>query len=143
MIAQRRVGETQRALRIALGYARATISEMLGALERIGLVERSRSTRDRRTHVVRLTKRGLDVVSRANDECINSGLVPLVVDKLLTFGVVEADAFDAQEDFQGICSSIRNTFGDTAIWELYLWHHDEYLSALCGLDGIDNEFALR
>lgn len=137
LIAQRVVDNTQRALRIALGYARATISEMLASIEARGWIIRTRDTRDRRTHLVTLTAAGLALVNRAHDECVNSGDVQMVVDAMLAQNDPTTDPYAAQEAFQDWCTIIRSAFGDFARFELYAWHPDEYLADLMTIETLD------
>jgi len=60
-----KVGQFQSALWKALGVSRATVSRMLGALEKLGLVRRSIMRRDRRLRWVELTRKGAAWFRRA------------------------------------------------------------------------------
>jgi len=55
----------QRALQRILGVSRATVSRMLGSLEALGLVQRTRDECDRRCKRVDLTVRGREVIGAA------------------------------------------------------------------------------
>jgi DNA-binding MarR family transcriptional regulator len=128
-----RISTTQSELRKALGVARATLCEMLGALERLKWIIRSRDRNDRRTHQVTLSAAGRDVLERAYAGSVSSGLVPVSVDAALSVRDPLVDTFEIQEYLLDICQRIRKFFGDTATRELYAWHPDEYLSALAGV----------
>jgi len=136
-IADGRVARTQSALRKALGVARATISEMLSTLERVGLVARGRSLVDGRTRTVKLTTKGRELVQRASDAYLRSGHVTFVVDAVLADSNPERNGFVAREAFDGWCSRFRSAFGDFAIRDLFLWHPDEYLDGLIDVDPDD------
>jgi len=60
-----KVGQFQSALWKALGVSRATVSRMLGALEKLGLVRRSVMRKDRRLRWVELTQEGAAWFRRA------------------------------------------------------------------------------
>ena len=121
---------TQSALRRMLGLARATISEMLAALEHLGWVQRRRDHDDRRTHRVALTDDGRAALEHAYAACVASGVVPLAVDSALSRGDAEVDPFASHDQLHFLCKLVRRFFGETAIAELYPWHPDEYLGGL-------------
>jgi len=60
-----KVGQFQSALWKTLGVSRATVSRMLGALEKMGLVRRLIMRKDRRLRWVELTRRGAEWFRRA------------------------------------------------------------------------------
>jgi DNA-binding MarR family transcriptional regulator len=122
-------GITQRALRMILGVARSTISEMLGALERIGLVERSECF-DGRTRAVALTKRGRALFRSVSDQLLDSGFVSVTVDGIVSGGDAAVDPYPERSTVMRYCALLRSAFGDFATRELYAWHVDEYLDAL-------------
>ena len=128
-----RVTKTQAGLRRALGVARATISEMLDALEDLGWVRRSRCPHDWRTHDVCLTAAGRSVFERAYRHAIGEGTVPIAVDSALT-PTDEDTEFTFREEIEALSGFLRRYFGDYAMRELYPWHYDEYLSALLDVD---------
>jgi DNA-binding MarR family transcriptional regulator len=59
----------------ALGVTAATVSRMVGRLERLGIVTRFGSRIDRRTKQVALTREGLDLLREAVDEILEEGVV--------------------------------------------------------------------
>ena len=71
---------TQFRLRERLGLAKASISEMLCELERLGLIWRMRA---RRTKVVFLARKGREVFRRVFEACIGSGRVARDIDAAL------------------------------------------------------------
>lgn len=59
---------TQRALTERLGIQPGSASEVIGKLERAGLIERSENAEDRRTADIRLTEQGRDHAQRTHKE---------------------------------------------------------------------------
>ena len=110
-----------------LGLARSTVCEMLARLEELGFLWRAKF---RRTFMIMLTAKARALFRRALDALVNSGLVPSVVDDVVTLGDVERETFEARSGVEAICMMVRRSFGDFARGELYLWHPDEYLEAL-------------
>lgn len=123
VVAESTDGVPQSALRKALGVARATISEMLLSLERIGLVVRERAT-DRRTWSVRLTAKAITALWRAIDIGMHSGFVPLTVDGALTRRDAERDSYDSRIALDDYLGSLRRACGDTVQRDLYEWDLD-------------------
>ena len=109
--------KTQMALRKALGVARATISEMLEALEMVGLVRREPDAQDRRTLRVALTDKGRAAVSHAYEKCVASGAATIAVD--CAFGAHDNDQLRYQ--FEEACTCLRKAFHDEALDPLYEW----------------------
>jgi DNA-binding MarR family transcriptional regulator len=57
-------GSTQQALATTLEVDRTNLVGLLNELERDGLIERRRSTEDRRRHIVELTAKGAELLAR-------------------------------------------------------------------------------
>jgi DNA-binding MarR family transcriptional regulator len=124
---QNRRGVTQSALRRLLGVCRATVSKMLGSLEKLGLVRRSISVFDRRRKLVELTAIGKASFVRARREFMRSGWAQLAVDSAL--GAVDSKTasprigyrwFDPDECneatslLESMLGCVRSEFGDRA-----------------------------
>jgi DNA-binding MarR family transcriptional regulator len=109
---------TQRKLRMVFGVARATISETLRSLVRLGLVERRRAL-DGRTYAVTLSERGCAVFDHARR--MTQSLVKRMLAKIFR----SRDSMALHDDIgEHLC--IRHVFGDTADRELvWLWHPDD------------------
>jgi DNA-binding MarR family transcriptional regulator len=131
---------TQMALRRALGVARATISEMLSALERIGLVERTRD-RDKRTWLVRLTAKGLAAMNAAVEATMHSGFVPVTVDGVLACESHDVDPAFEREALDCSLRRLRDAFGDCASHSLYEEDLDLIEGCLIALDDPLGEFS--
>ena len=71
-------------VRQALGVARSTLSRMLRVLEKLGLVARTASKRDRRTLECTLTDEGKRRVAAALHELVWSKIVSAVVERALS-----------------------------------------------------------
>lgn len=112
------IGRTQMALRHALGVARATISEMLSALERIGLVARTRD-RDRRTWRVMLTDAGRAALDAAVEATMHSGFVPVAVDGILTERDCDVSELERRESLEYALNHLRRAFGESASRRMY------------------------
>jgi len=131
-------GTSQRELRDALGVARSTVSELVAAVVDGGLVRRMRRLCDRRTWSLQLTERGRELLERAYEECINRGLVPLSIDRMLADGGepdVAASRFTLIQSLRGICSA----FGRLPERDLYPWHPEDYIGALTEPGGLEGE----
>jgi DNA-binding MarR family transcriptional regulator len=117
---ERRGGVTQSALRKLLGVCRATVSRMLGSLEKLGLVKRSVFALDRRRKLVELTNRGRWRIARAQHEFMRSGWAQLAVDSALgAEGQMyrwydEDDCREATSLLESLLGYIRKAFGDRA-----------------------------
>ena len=101
---------TQLDLRSRLGLSKASISEMLGELEKMGLVGRERCGR---TKVVWLAPRGMEVFRRVLKTCVVNACVATAINVVLARGDWNRGALT------GVCWYMRDAFGDTADWELY------------------------
>ena len=112
-------------LRRALGVTAPTVSRMLGSLEDIGYVTRSRCERDTRQRWVKLTPLGEKRIRRARKVTIDSGLAQLAVDSALTDRWYDDDStFTAMSDMESRLRRIRHAFRDTATL-YYPWHPDD------------------
>jgi DNA-binding MarR family transcriptional regulator len=126
---ERRSGIRQSGLRRLLGVCRATVSKMLGSLEKLRLVKRSVDMFDRRQKVVELTNRGRWRIARAIHELIRSGWSQLAVDSALgAEGQMyrwydEDDCREATSLVETLLGYIRNAFGDRARL-IYPWDDD-------------------
>jgi DNA-binding MarR family transcriptional regulator len=80
---KRRSGIAQCKLQRKLGVSRATVSRMLGSLEKLGLVERRRDDVDRRRKYVTLTALGRARIVLAHKDLARSGWVQLAIDTAL------------------------------------------------------------
>jgi len=123
-------GTPQRALPGVLGVVRSSVSELVAAVEKCGLLRRVRSLADRRTWSLRLTARGAEVLAQAYEECINRGFVPLTIDRVLTNEEPEVDCQEARFSLIGVLSAFQYEWGRAVTRELYMWHPDDYLAAL-------------
>jgi DNA-binding MarR family transcriptional regulator len=101
---------TQSQVRRALGVARATLSEMLGVLEQLGLVARTQANEDRRTRIVSLTKKGSAMLSRAADAILHNGFMPLLVDAALSRRDLER--YDSDGERQSLTRAIFHLLDD-------------------------------
>ncbi len=110
-----RTSPFQSDLRRALGVARSTISVMMRALERIGLVRRRRSGRDM---LVELTPEGRRCVRRAFFGLVLVGHVSAALDGALAPGGRRWPAARAcaraRRHLEVLCLRIRDGFGDDA-----------------------------
>jgi DNA-binding MarR family transcriptional regulator len=79
-------------LRAQLGVARATISKMLRALEKLGLVERKTDELDRRTKTVTLTYAARSLVWTVLVALVRTRAIAKVIDAALEDHVPEVDA---------------------------------------------------
>ncbi len=139
-LTERGIDNTQMALRRALGVARATISEMLSALERIGLIARARD-RDRRTWRVALTERGRAALDAAVDATMHSGFVPVAVDGILTEHDHDVSEIERRETLEYALSHLRRAFGDGASPRMYEEDLDLIEGSLIDFDDPFGEFA--
>jgi DNA-binding MarR family transcriptional regulator len=127
-----KVENTQLGLQQRLGLAKATISEMLSTLEKLGLIWRMRCGR---TKVVGLTQKACELMQRAYDLALNPGHLPVYVDGVLTRFDAELDPLPERFAFEGLCARIRRAFGDRADLDLYYgWHPDDWLDAIIDPD---------
>ncbi len=132
-------GATQLELRKWLGLARSSVSEMLAALERTGLIWRMRH---RRTRMVFLSQKGEALFERVFDACLNTGDVPVMVDGVLTDYDAEKDSLQKRFEVHDLCARLRSAFGDSARSDLYpWWHPDEWLEAIHELVDLSGDAA--
>jgi DNA-binding MarR family transcriptional regulator len=125
-----RNGVTQSTLCRLLGVCRATVSRMLGSLEKLGLLRRSIWRFDRRRKLVELTNRGKWRIARAHREFTRSGWAQLAVDSALGAEgqnyrwYDEDDCAEATSLLESLLGYIRKAFGDHATLE-YPWSTDD------------------
>jgi DNA-binding MarR family transcriptional regulator len=129
-VRQYRRGVAQSSLRKMLGVCRATVSKMLGSLEKLGLVKRSLFPLDRRRKLVELTNRGKWRIGRAHCELTLSGWAQLAVDSALGaegcgyHWYDPDDCIEATSLLDGLLRHVREAFGDRATLE-YPWSPDD------------------
>jgi DNA-binding MarR family transcriptional regulator len=116
----------QRHMRASLGVTAPTISRMLGSLEALGLVTRTRSERDRRQRVVRLTDAGERLVRRASRRFIESGAIQLAVDCALCGPLAHDDTecFLRMMSAEAVFDRFEEAFHRPASFH-YPWHPDD------------------
>jgi DNA-binding MarR family transcriptional regulator len=132
----KRRGTWQSLLRRKLGVSRPTVSRMLGSLEELGLVSRTREQvgLDRRQVLVALTDAGHALLRKATRLFLRSGLVRLAVDTALGAELgegplanrwhVKSDCLIATDTLDGLLRKVRHEFGDFAKLD-YPWHPDD------------------
>jgi DNA-binding MarR family transcriptional regulator len=124
-----RSGVRQSALRRLLGVCRATVSKMLGSLEKLRLVTRSIDRFDRRQKLVELTNRGRWRIARAIHELIRSGWTQLAVDSALGAEdqmfrwYDEDDCREATSLVETLLGYLRKAYGDRARL-VYPWNDE-------------------
>lgn len=121
-------GETQRQVRRVLGLARSTVSELVETVVRLGLVKRTRAV-DRRTWLLQCTPRGRELLDRAYAECIDSGFVPLSIDRVLASDQPEIDTDTRRFGLIETLMALGG-FGERCSLGLYWWHPDDWVDAL-------------
>jgi DNA-binding MarR family transcriptional regulator len=114
----REFGMRQRGLHRVLGVTRQTVSEMLGSLERRGLVRREIDPTDRRCKIVWLTDEGFARLEAAYDPIVKHGWVRAAVDMTLATGgnvdvAVSSDGAEEMRELEGHLWSFRRAFCDT------------------------------
>ena len=116
----------QRELVGMLGVTRATISRMLGSLEKLGLLTRRKCPRDRRQRVVELTQKGRIYLQRATRAFIGSGAAQLAVDCALSENRAWnwSLCFEQMELADWVLRRLRYAFRDFARL-YYPWHPDD------------------
>ena len=105
----------QRSLRRVLNVVGSTMSEMLGDLEKRGLVVRGKRSRAGRS--VEITKRGRDAIS-------DSFFAYMEVDEVIgsAFGVAwSADACERLLIWERMCRRVRHACGDTLFARAFGW----------------------
>jgi DNA-binding MarR family transcriptional regulator len=128
MTAVREIGKegcTQRELRHALGVSAPTVSRMLHALEKLGLVLRTRAVRDRRQRWIQLTELGTARLRKATRRLVRSGAIQLAVDCALTNNNAhdESRCLHQMDLAEMILNRIRSAFRDVATLD-YPWCPD-------------------
>lgn len=116
----------QTELRQKLGVSRATVSRMLGSLEKLRLVRRERDPSDGRRLIVCLTVGGLTLIRRAIRFFMHSGLVARSLARALVPAKRRDDdaVFAAMDAFEAHLKHVRNAYGDVATL-YYPWHPDD------------------
>ena len=112
-------GMGQRRLHRILGVCRATVSRMLGSLEKLGLVRRERDPIDRRCKQVWITEEGFARLQAAYDPIVRRGWVQSALTFVLgTCGHFEwrapKHAREELRELRGHLGSLRRGFSDTA-----------------------------
>ncbi len=107
------IDPTQSGVRRLLGLARATISEMLGRLEELGLVTREKLGR---TRGIALTAKGRALFHSAYRACVETRKVAQTIDGLLTRG---PDAAACRSVLAALTTLVRGAFDDGAARTLY------------------------
>jgi DNA-binding MarR family transcriptional regulator len=125
---------TQSMIRRKLGVARSTVSRMLAAMEKAGLVTRERDPRDGRERCVELTAEGWRRFRDARRDLFYSGITALAVDCTLardkwftptlgySFPIENVPQLDAvgmhcheqRDNLTDYLFALRTAFGDTA-----------------------------
>ena len=116
----------QKDLQRTLGVSAPTVSRMLGSLEKLGLISRTRPAWDTRQRFVTLTVAGLACIRRAFRSLVRRRVVRAAFDTVLTVGLSrDAGArFDETCNAESVCDRIRRGFGDTSTLG-YPWHPDD------------------
>ncbi len=107
---------TQKRLWRALGIARISVSKMVRRLMALGLLDRRRDTRDRRTFAIFLTPRG-EQLARRTDRLLRKRR-PFARRFTRTFGVLERASYRAVDKLDATIRTLSRHLGDTA-WKLY------------------------
>ena len=89
-------------LRAQLGVARATVSKMLRALEKLGLVERKTDEWDRRTKIVTLTYAARSLVWRVLVALVRPREIANVIDAALEQHVPRVEASEERKKVESI-----------------------------------------
>jgi DNA-binding MarR family transcriptional regulator len=110
-------------LRRQLGVTAGVVSRMLGALEKLGLVRRSRAV-DRRKRDVSLTQRGIECMRRACRLLLRG--VRRIVWDAICFGRHRdpEQRFLHMQQLESYLFALRHDFGDTATL-YYPWGHPD------------------
>ena len=119
-----------------LGVVRSAVCEMVKALVKLGLLERFRAA-DGRTFIVKLTKRGRALVTRACDELLNNGEATAYVDNVLT-NAFDTDPMSRRHEWTAWFFTIGAKLGNdaTANRDLYWWDiEDLYACVIRPEDG--------
>jgi DNA-binding MarR family transcriptional regulator len=110
-------GMLQSELRHTLGVSAATVSRMLGSLERLGLVTRRIYSHDTRQRMVNLTSAAVAIVREVFNEAIDSDLVKLAIDSALANGRLVPSPTGMLEEMdraESFCRCFRSAFRDSA-----------------------------
>ncbi len=92
---------------------------MLGAIEKLGFVTRTRCGKDRRTFVVELTALGRALLNGAYEKWVYPGHLPVAIDGVMARFDVECDPYGERFRFGSACSQLRKFLGDRARANLY------------------------
>ena len=107
------IDPTQAGVRRLLGLGRATISEMLGRLEELGIITREKLGRTRR---IALTAVGRALFEKAHRACVETREVARSIDTLFT---QEPDAVACRSVLAAVTTLARRAFADGATRTLY------------------------
>jgi DNA-binding MarR family transcriptional regulator len=126
---QRRHGMFQTRLQKKLGVGRATVSRMLGSLEKLGLVERKTDDIDRRRKLVALTASGRERIGAAHKHLTRSGWAQLALDSALGAEGRQnpwyrGSCILAMTQLEDLLGAVRRGFYDTGDLE-YPWDPPE------------------
>jgi DNA-binding MarR family transcriptional regulator len=117
-------------LRGRLGVSRPTVSRMLGSLEELGLIRRTRDRVDGRQRVVALTEEGCTLIRRALRHFFESGWAQLALDSALGRDLPgqrwcdDGHCLLETDNLDSLLRRIRHAFGDVATL-FYPWCPDD------------------
>ncbi len=117
----------QKNLRKALGVCRPVLTRMLKSLVELGWVTRTRSSIDRRTYEICLTKKGGELIEAAHRRLVRSGRAMRWANRALAgkYGSREKwCAFRRMEWFDDILANVHHVF-KVGGWLGYPWHPDD------------------
>jgi len=109
------IDPTQAGVRRLLGLGRATISEMLGRLEELGIITREKLGRTRR---IALTAAGRALFEKAHRACVESQSVTQTLDALFTNGRGR-EVLACRSVLAAVTTLARRAFSDGATPTLY------------------------
>lgn len=125
-IEELRIQPRQTQLAKLFGVTAATMSKLVRAIERLGLIARERDPRDARAVRISLTDAGLKLLRRARRAVMGSGAAELAAVSAVTYTWWDAnEAFCQLETFVDALCRLRRQFGDQA-WFYYAWHPDDF-----------------
>ncbi len=116
----------QSTLRGVLGVSSPTVSRMLGSLEELGLVRRTRVLGDGRQRWIELTDAGRASIRRASWILISTGQAQLAVDSALSpeRWYDTQNCFALMEALDTFLGNFRHVYCDVATL-YYRWHPDD------------------
>ncbi len=117
----------QTELRKLLGVCRPVLTRMLKSLVELGWVTRARSTGDRRTYRIEITKEGARIADEAYRRLVQSGRAKRWAHEALAgkYGSREKErAFRRMEWFEDILGNVCEIF-EAGGWLSYPWHPDD------------------